>query len=78
VKGARPNCGGFFTFSMVQRVGGHFDGIWSPPPPHPSLVSYSAFSMVQRFGGHLKAHDMPTMPLNVLAVCGATTARGSA
>jgi hypothetical protein len=28
VKGARPKCSGFFTFSMVQRVGGHFDGIW--------------------------------------------------
>ena len=28
VCGEQPNKLGTFTFSMLQRVGGHFDGIW--------------------------------------------------
>lgn len=28
VEGVRPNCTANFTFTMIQRVGGCFDGIW--------------------------------------------------
>ena len=29
ILGSRPDDAGSFTFTMVQRVGGHFDGVWS-------------------------------------------------